>query len=253
MFTLKGELTLDQATKRLEWAGVKSLSNRVVRYSERELFLMTGDEYERQRIEMQIYPSPVWLSKSAERVEFAISLTNLLKVKHDLKYASIEVIDEAIVVAATPEIHEEVVRFSAELNAMIEQRNEERRVLNIERGERRKVEREQDMIEANQRDAQRAKVFEQTVNELQSEFDQARKALLNSKNKSRLIEIEYTKLRDGYSADLPDAQAIADQIMGLEGAIDEITLESEENQERYDYLRKRLLGSQYAQLFAGLK
>jgi len=256
-FAFKGKFTLDQAIKRLERAGAREISDRVVRYNERELFLMTGDEYARQQIEMRIYPSPVWLSKSDDRLRYASSLTNLLRLKHDLKYASIEVINEAIVVAATPEIHEEVLRFSAELNAMIEERREERRERSALQEEKWQAGQAQVQIEREARNAKNAIEFEKTVQKLQYELDNARKALLDSQEKIREhqndLNEESMELLNTSRNSETRGKMTNSKTDRLTKAVNELKLEVNENEERYMFLRSRLLESEYAQLFRGLE
>ncbi len=248
-----GQFTFDQAIEQFR----KLFDN--VRYGYNleitadSVLYQTNDEYERKQIEMRIYPSPVWLSMAGERIDYANSLTNLLKVKHDLRYASIEVIDEAFVVAATPEIHENVLRFSAELNAMIERRQIERKIERDRDRELRRAEAEQEMAKHRAQFAQRIKDAERVVKDLQKEFSTAREALLNSQEKLRALKSNL--ISEGLAVFSPDSKAGGNSAENdrLLKSINELELEVDENEERYMYLRSRLLDSEYAALFEGLE
>ncbi len=218
--------------------------------------VMTQSEYARQQIEMRIYPSPVWLSKAVERREYVNSLTNLLIVKHDLQYTSIEVIDEAIVVAATPEIHKEVMRFSAELRAMIEERHKQRRERSALQEKEWQAGQKQVQIEREARNVKAAIEFEKTVQKLQAELNTARKALLGVQEKLRIhqddLHEETMALREENRKNGTRAKTRNSKIDRLNKSVRALKLEVEENEERYMFLRSRLLESEYAQLFAGL-
>lgn len=205
------------------------------------------DEYQRGTIETQVHAGPTWMN-SNEIALYAISLGNLLSVKHDLQFASIEVIGGVIVVAAPQNIQTEVIKMMNELEASVMRRLEqkeakEERIRNAQLLFQ--AERAQKVQEES---ARSAAMFEQTVKSLQDELDSARSKFLASKAQIRLIEAEFSTAKPGQDAAQRDAQ-----LLSLESAYDEAQLQLAENEDRYTYLRSRMLDSQYAQLFSGLE
>jgi hypothetical protein len=242
-----GKFTFDQAIEKFRKQFDEVSYGYNLEITEDSVLYQTNDELERKRIEMRMYPSPIWITDSSERDKYAQSLTHLLEVKHDLRYASIEVIDEAIVVAATPEIHSEVVRFTADLNGMIEQRHLERvKIENeqIESIQQANEAREQALV---QRAAQERRDFRRAVDHLQSEFDETREAFFSVRKKVFDIEMQ---IKGAFAKS--DEQS-AERVIGYERSLDELELEENEVKERYLFLRERLLASRYAELFSELE
>jgi hypothetical protein len=199
------------------------------------------DEYQKAKIVNMIYATPSWIGGTTERHNYAESLEELLKVKHDLSYASIRVVDQAIIVAAPPEIHTEIGKLAAELDAIVLQRREQQ---SIEwRAEEQRM---------KQRAEQRAAEFQIAVDQLQHELDAARKNLLVIKQKVRVVENKIQSARNvfrGHQSD-EELQAAGElDLVSQHAMLDELNLELDEAQERYTYLRNALLSSQYAQLF----
>lgn len=199
------------------------------------------DEFQKAKIINMIYATPSWIGGTSERQNYAESLEELLKVKHDLSYASIRVVDQAIIVAAPPEIHAELGKLAAELDAIIQQRREQQSV-------EWKAEEQRMKQRAEQREAE----FQIAVDQLQHELDAARKDLLVIKQKVRVVENKIQSARNVFRSQAPDKDQQASQDIDLvsqHSILDELNLELDEAQERYTYLRNALLSSQYAQLF----
>jgi hypothetical protein len=199
------------------------------------------DEYQKAKIVNMIYATPSWIGGTTERHNYAESLEELLKVKHDLSYASIRVVDQAIIVAAPPEIHTEIGKLAAELDAIVLQRREQQ---SIEwRAEEQRM---------KQRAEQRAAEFQIAVDQLQQELDAARKKLLVIKQKVRVVENKIQSARNVFRGHQSDEELRAAgelDLVSQHAMLDELNLELDEAQERYTYLRNALLSSQYAQLF----
>ena len=191
--------------------------------------------------------------RTDEIAQYSHSLRSLLSVKHDLEFASIEVIGDAIVVAAPPNIQIEVVKMMHELEASVMQRQEEQRVLNEKEREEARAIMEERSQEFRENQARLAAEFERTVNDLQNEFDTARSKLLASKAKMRMIEIEMNRDPFAHKKEGWDESKERAKVLELHSAYDEAQLELAENEERYNYLNRRILDSQYAHLFKGLE
>ncbi len=209
--------------------------------TDQNILVQSFDEFRRSQIVNIIYATPSWIGGTTERQNYAESLEELLKVKHDLSYASIRVVDQAIIVAAPPEIHAELGKLAAELDAIIQQRREQQSV-------EWKAEEQRMKQRAEQREAE----FQIAVDQLQHELDAARKDLLVIKQKVRVVENKIQSARNVFRSQAPDKELQASQEIDLvsqHSVLDELNLELDEAQERYTYLRNALLSSQYAQLF----
>ncbi len=199
------------------------------------------DEYQKAKIVNMIYATPSWISGTIDRQNYAESLEELLKVKHDLSYASIRVVDQAIIVAAPPEIHTEIGKLAAELDAIVQQRREQQSI-------EWKAEEQRMKQRAERREAE----FQLAVEQLQHELDAARKDLLVIKQKVRVVENKIQSARNvfrGHAQDEDQQAARELDLVSQHAMLDELNLELDEAQERYSYLRNALLSSQYAQLF----
>jgi hypothetical protein len=210
-----------------------------------KILFQSYDEYQRGRIVNMIYAAPSWIGGTTERYNYAESLEELLKVKHDLTYASIQVVDQAIIVAAPPEIHAELGKLAAELDAIIKERR-------AQQSDEWQAEQARMMKLAEQRESD----FQLAVDRLQKELDTARTDLLVIKQKVRVVENKIQSARNVFRSDNSDdaERSISDADLASHYAmLDELKLEQDEAQERYAYLRDRLLNSQYEQLFNGLQ
>lgn len=269
MYTsFEGDYTLEKAIEVLNIAHLSSMNNHRAVLDGNTIRVMSADEYSRSRIELRIYPSPSWIIGGADRYDYAKSLENLLEIKHNLQYTTIEVVDEAIIVAAPPEIHSELKKIASDLNVIIERRHEQRRIENQARDVERELQQAESIERQRLHDLKESERFQLAVTRLQEEFDQSRTSLLVAKDKLRNIENEQANLmnifnpgvrdRDQKSdADQPQKTLTQEQrqarLIDLERIRDELLLDIDENQERYTHLRNRLLDSEFAQLFNGLQ
>lgn len=245
-----GEMSFEQAIAEFKNQFDEVSGEYHLAISEDSIVYQTVDEHQRSRIVTRVLPSSDWIERH-ELFDYADSLEKLLSVKHDLSMASIEVINEAIIVAAVPEVHEEILKLVFELDAVIEQRKREQQ----QAIEQDKIYREEylakQQIEQAKRDAEMEAEASEQVARLQAELDLARKELLASKAKLRGAEQQRDALEWGIAED--DGRGTELERKNLvQSAIDEAMLEIDERNERYSYLRSRLLETQYAALFRGL-
>ncbi|MFK7760220.1 MAG: permease prefix domain 1-containing protein [Phycisphaerales bacterium] len=257
--SFEGEHTLETAIRELNRAHLPTMNNHRAVLEGNTIRVMSADEYNRSRIDLRIYPSPKWIRTPSERIDYKQSLVNLLAIKHDLVHTSIEVVNATIIVASTPEVHVEIQALVTELNTIIQQRDQEneaeRESRDAQREADRKKSRESQLRREELQEQQSTIEFQQAVNQLQAEFDSARTKLLSSKAKMRLIELEINTLKNPFADTSEKAQESTtqqSQLQSLGLSLDSAQLELDENEERYNYLRSRLLDSQYAQLFSGL-
>lgn len=246
-----GEMTLDQAVEAFHKAFDAVSGGFNVQVTDDAVLFQTEEEYQRSRIVTRVLPLSDWVERD-ELYDYAKSLENLLSVKHDLSLASIEVVNETIVVAALPEIHEEILKMVIELDAVVEQRKiEQQKAIENDRAYREQYlarEHEEHLMRQAEQEAKTQK----TIARLQSELDHARKELLMSKAHLRVVQQKKDAMdRGGSSGELEFKELVA-QLNDLQMAIDEVRLELDEREERYGYLRGRLLETQYAHLFQGL-
>tara|TARA_R110002096_G_scaffold173781_5_gene348508 strand:+ start:155010 stop:156317 length:1308 start_codon:yes stop_codon:yes gene_type:complete len=250
--SFNGEYTFDAALAAFRNNFSEDAYNYNLIITDSTMFIESYDEFQKGRIETQVHAGPSWMDTD-EIAQYSHSLRSLLSVKHDLEFASIEVIGDAIVVAAPPNIQVEVVKMMRELETIAMQRQEEQadqRERARQRAIAMRAERSQEFRENQDR---MAAEFDRTIMNLQDEFDSARSALLVSKAKMRMIENEMNRDPFAHKKEGWDESEEKAQILELQSAYDEAQLELEESEDRYNYLRSRLLDSQYAQLFKGLE
>tara|TARA_R110002072_G_scaffold96765_1_gene212685 strand:+ start:3675 stop:5036 length:1362 start_codon:yes stop_codon:yes gene_type:complete len=250
--SFKGEYTFDAALAAFRSNFSEEAYSYNLIITDSTMFIESYDEFQRGQIETRVHAGPSWM-RTDEIAQYSHSLRSLLSVKHDLEFASIEVIGDAIVVAAPPNIQIEVVKMMHELEASVMQRQEEQRVLNEKEREEARAIMEERSQEFRENQARLAAEFERTVNDLQNEFDTARSKLLASKAKMRMIEIEMNRDPFAHKKEGWDESKERAKVLELHSAYDEAQLELAENEERYNYLNRRILDSQYAHLFKGLE
>ncbi|MDF1870700.1 MAG: permease prefix domain 1-containing protein [Phycisphaerales bacterium] len=250
--SFKGEYTFDAALAAFRSNFSEDAYNYNLVVTDITMQIESYDEFQRGQIETQVHAGPSWMDTDAI-TQYSLSLRSLLSVKHDLEFASIEVIGDAIVVAAPPNIQIEVVKMMHELEASVMQRQEEQRALNEKEREEARAIMEERSQEFRENQARLAAEFERTVNDLQNEFDAARSMLLASKAKMRMIEIEMNRDPFAHKKEGWDESKERAKVLELHSAYDAAQLELAENEERYNYLNRRILDSQYAHLFKGLE
>tara|TARA_R110000868_G_scaffold241497_1_gene496228 strand:+ start:227512 stop:228873 length:1362 start_codon:yes stop_codon:yes gene_type:complete len=250
--SFKGEYTFDAALAAFRNNFSEDAYNYNLIITDSTMFIESYDEFQKGRIETQVHAGPSWMDTD-EIAQYSHSLRSLLSVKHDLEFASIEVIGDAIVVAAPPNIQVEVVKMMRELETIAMQRQEEQAVQRERERQRAIAMRAERSQEFRENQDRMAAEFDRTIMNLQDEFDSARSALLVSKAKMRMIENEMNRDPFAHKKEGWDESEEKAQILELQSAYDEAQLELEESEDRYNYLRSRLLDSQYAQLFKGLE
>lgn len=187
--TFEGEMTLDQAIAKFTDIFTEEAYYYNLSIDDSAISFQSYNEYQRAQIDTQVLSAPTWM-QSHEIKSNVQALESLLSVKHDLEFASIEVIGDAIVVSAPPNIHIEVVKMMHELDAIVKQRQTEQQVQS-EREKKHNLEFQE--LKNQERQAIQeiaAADFERTVEKLQSELDLARSQLLASKAQVRMIEQE---------------------------------------------------------------
>jgi len=201
----------------------------------------------------KVSPNPSWITQAHEQVAYVESLRELLDVQFDLTYTSIQMIGDSIVVAAPPNIHTEFVQLTKELDEVIGKRDASM-----------KTKREQAEAELQHErsvlahKAQRNQIEQETrrkvaVDLLQKEFDTVREVLMVTKEKLRLVENELSSM-DTFNPDRQSSNEVFEaQVLNLMSTQEKLEFEHDETEERYFYLRSRLLKSQYANLFEGLE
>lgn len=252
-FGFEGSYTLDRALSMFDSVSPYDLHGHLMVADDDSVTLMTVDEYQRSMVMTEVHASPSWLISKGDITRYAESLYSLLSVKHDMGYSSIEVIGDAIVVAGPPNIQIEVRKMMHELDAVVEQRREAERNADQESKIRWKLETEQQRAEEEVLRSKRDAEIANNIAEIQHEFDQARKEMLTSKTRIRMINAEMTAVDEKRGTELGDSEVSAAQRASLQFARDEALLVIDEGEERYNYLRIRLLDSQYTHMFKGLE
>ena len=274
---IEGELTFDQAITHFKSEFSPVFFDYMILLDDQELRFMSENEYQRSIIETRVYLAPLWVSKTASGLSsYAQSLENLLGVKYDLENTSIEIIGDSIVVAAPPQIHSEVVRFTNELDAILSKRNDERREELIKEKARsdaenkkrladrqaerviavadqvaertqaeheRRVLLDQLALENKEQALELHTLREQAIERIQAEFNAVRTNLLNTKASINLVVDETAAVRRAQE------EQHEDQLLELKIMLEKLMFEHDEIEERYFYIRSRLLDSQYDGMF----
>jgi hypothetical protein len=282
-----GKMTLEQAVEEFQLRPIEGYNGYRFAISDDTLLYESYNEYRRNEIQTRVYPTPQWISGTEQSLfNYAESLKSLLEVKYDLGYTSIQIIGGSIVAAAPPEIHSEIVRFMTDLEATLTQQraermreievenakireaaikkeaeikaSSERNALEIKRKQEqsaieRKAYQEQQRIEARRVEAEKQAARKQTIERIQAEFNAVRTSLLETKVKINEIMSKQSTLGGYVRDDDPAKKKIDAQKLEIKIILEELRFEHEETEERYLYLRTRLLESQYANLFEGLE
>ncbi len=254
---IEGEMTFQQAIAHFQSLLSSSLMDYQILQSDRVLKLVSESDYQRSIIVNRVYPNPSWITQPSEQENYAGSLRELLGVKFDLEFTSIQLIGDSIVVAATPTIHDEFVKLTAELDEVIGNRDAEVKRRNDQAQqamEQRKFEFEQRLL-IEQRDKQAQRQVQ--IEEIQREFDSIREILFATKEQLRAITSEtYAIGRDNndFAPMDPEVRKANDQkLYQLAVEQERLQFTHDEIEERYYFIRSRLLDSQYADLFEGLE
>ncbi len=249
----QGEYIFDEAIRHFRKKFSEGLYGYKLVISEDTILIQSADEYQRSLVETRVYPNPSWITQPHEQVSYAESLHELLMVKFDLEYTSIQIIGDSIVVAAPPNIHIEFLQLTEELDEVIGKRNASM-----------KTKREQAKAEMERKNAEFKRTLEQetretndarklVVDRIQEEFDMVRSELLVTNEKLRLVENTLSSM-DVFDPDRQSSnETFEAQVLNLMSAREKLEFEHDETEERYFYLRTRLLESQYANLFEGLE
>ncbi|MGJ8635319.1 MAG: permease prefix domain 1-containing protein [Phycisphaerales bacterium] len=209
--------------------------------SEDSIVYQTVDEHQRSRIVTRVLPSSDWI-ESHELFDYADSLEKLLSVKHDLSMASIEVINEAIIVAAVPEVHEEVLKLVFELDAVIEQRLATR--LKKEEAER------------HARDVERSKAYERILVRHADIVGDIMKAKEEVQENYESIQILIKRIQD--AEEHPDESTVGvDELKGFldarRGLANRLLAQIKQDEDRERYLREKMVETEFLYLFDGLE
>jgi len=234
---LQGEYTLEQAVDRFNDQFRSNLIHYMLTHDENIVLLQSKSEYQRSLVEMQVYPTPEWVSSSTDREAYADTIRSLLEVKFNLRYTSIKVLNGALIIAAPPSIHSEAHRIMSDINAVIKQ------------GEQQRLEREQ--AEEHERDLRRSKlvaeiirtreVFRQGI-EINSErrdgfrrkAHYSKRALEEFQASGNTDKEMAQKLENRYDGDVRNAEMFAQEVA--------------EDEMRLEYLLGRLIESEFIYL-----
>tara|TARA_R110002072_G_scaffold42064_16_gene118338 strand:+ start:31975 stop:33288 length:1314 start_codon:yes stop_codon:yes gene_type:complete len=234
---MQGEFTLKEAIEYLEAGMRNSTLNYNLSINDKTISLQSGDEYQRQLIEMQVYPTPEWILGHSDQEAYADTIRSLLEVKFDLEYTSIKVLNGALIIAAPPKIHAQAHRIMSEVNAVIKHSEEQRlereqaeeHELNLRRSKlveeiirEREVLRQSIAINSERRDGFRMKAF------------YAERALADYKNNAEVSEEKAQELEKQHASSVRNAAQFAQQV--------------NEDERRLEYLLGRLIESEYIHL-----
>jgi hypothetical protein len=232
-----GELTFPQAIDRFKAMFGEEKYNYVLTISEDQILFETYGEYQRARIETRVVPSPVWL-EDHELFDYANALENLLRVKHDLSMTSIQVVDEAIVVASVPEIQDEIIKLVAELDHFVQQRRDQRS--------------EQLKRDEQERDVRRSESIKKIMIEHERIASDLAKAKADLEANTHSIEVLEQQIREEKTHPNQNIARI-DELIGFRTArrtlSERLRYQIAEDEARAKYLLDKMVETEYLYLF----
>jgi len=235
--SLEGEMTLEECLKKWSKRFPEEFNDYKMTVTDTVVRLQTNDEYQRSRIETRVISSPVWLERH-ELSEYAASIRNLLKVKHDLSRTSIEVIGEVIVVASPPEIHKEILKLVHELDVVIKQRNEERRM--------------KQEAEKQARDERRGKAYEQLMvqhADITERLTKTKEKLQINDNSINILLSQIEQEKVSPHPDSPGIEQYRAFLSSRRGFSEIFRNQIAEDEARALYLKNKMLETEYQYLF----
>lgn len=259
---LQGEYTFKEAIDYFEDHFSKGFYGYQLNVANGTMLLQSFDEYQKQLVELRVYEIPSWIHLVPDHHRYADSVDSLLGMKFDLAHTSIQVVSDSIVVAAPPEIQSEFVRLTAELDASFQVRTAKKEQEHARENAKLNVEYQQQLLQMKQIAEEKKLRVEEAIREIQAEFESVRSELLDLKSKTNSVISEIRALKhksvEAQSRRVPDPAQPGDEeliakMASLNNTLDLLEFELDEMEERYMYLRARLLESQYAELFDGLE
>ncbi len=236
-----GEMTLDQAVEAFHKAFDEVSGGFNVQVTDDAILYQTEEEYQRSRIVTRVLPLSEWIERH-ELFDYAKSLENLLSVKHDLSLASIEVVNETIVVAAIPEIHEEILKMVFELDAVIEQRQRERA--------------KRQAAEQHELEVRRSKAYERIMirhSEILHDLMNAKDELAENEGAIQAL-IQQIRLSEQHpKQDGPTTEDLKKLMNARSGISNRLRAQIAEDEDRERYLRERMVETEFLYLFDGLE
>lgn len=254
----QGKFTLEQALVRFERAFKSEWVEMNVSAEDGLVSMKSNRENIQDTIETRVHTVPSGILHAQSIHDYSQSIERLLEVKFNLEYTRIETVNNSIVVAAPPEIHLEVVKLMRELDTLLKAQWDEQRLEAEQLMEKHKAQ-NQKITETEKRAFEMHQVrLDKTIERVQNEFDDARVVLLQSKHHLREVQAEQSMLHAAANGLVPldkekaETGSIDDRLIGIAALIDDLELKVDENEERYTYLRSRLLDSRYTNMFNGL-
>ena len=232
-----GELTFPQAIDRFKAIFGEDQNGYVLTIARDQILLETYGEYQRARIETRVVPSPVWI-EDHELFDYANALENLLRVKHDLSMTSIQVVDEAIVVASVPEIQDEIIKLVAELDHFVQQRRDQRSK-QLKRDE-------------HERDVRRSESIKKIMIEHERIASSLAKAKADLEANDRSIDVLKQQIREEETRPSGDPARL-EELIGFRTArralSERLRYQIAEDEARAKYLLERMVETEYLYLF----
>jgi len=235
--SLEGEMTLKESLEQWSKSFPEELHDYKMTVTDTVVRLQSDDEYQRSRIQTKVIPSPVWIERH-ELFDYAASLRNLLEVKHDLSMTSIEVMGEVIVVASIPEIHEEVLSLVHELDVVIKQRNEERRI--------------QQEAEKQAQGERRGKAYQQLLKQhadIAERLAETREKFEINENSIKILLSQIEQERVSPHPESPGIEQYTEFLDSRRGFSELWRNQIAENEVRAQYLKDKMLELEYFHLF----
>lgn len=239
--SLKGKYTLDQAVYQLEDKLSVGQYRVEISVNDNEIHFQTFEEYKRSLIETRAYPVPIWITSESDTRNYAGTLENLIGMKHDLEYTSIQVVGKVIVIAAPNQIHAEIISINKQLQQI---------AINSQ------IETEQKLALERDQQEQRLSRLRQEYESAKTQYKQKFKTASELESQSAYMSLDLSALRrDARQSGVETT----DEIHVLQDKMSEIgfqihgqQLEVDEAKSRFERLQTMLLNAESDLVFADL-
>jgi len=239
--TVAGEMTLARAIQTLKIQSLQHASVLTTEINGGVIELLTRDELIRRTVITRVSLLPSWIT-TEQREGYAESIGRIVEVKYDLDYTSIEVVNGAVIVAAPPNIQDEVTRLMMELEAVAETQQEQaikaQEIAKREKDLLRSKAVQNLMVEHERIDSEVRKVtevLEETLVGIQSLINQIEQEVKAPHPNSPGLEV-----LEGF-------------LEARRGQVARYRIQITKNEARRDFLQKKIFESEYAHLFEGLE
>jgi hypothetical protein len=225
--SLDQQITLESVLELIKLSVIDKGIQITFEVGEGTIEMMTTTESIRRSVVTRVYQIQWAKPQMLETVQE--SMYDMISVSTDTHMVSIKVVGNGILVTAPKSLQSKVDEVWALINKQVDEQFHEEEIIRRSEKQRR--------LEA--------------LDRLQAEFQEVREELLQHKNELREVTSRIHELTR-FDPQFPLPEEKKSELEGLNHIHSDLEFNLDEIEERYIYLRSRLIESQYAQLFEGI-